>query len=332
MAITERDGRWHITFEGPDGEPQSKSFSTHGRAQAWVSRNAAAKVRYAQHQNPPNPFTDTLGELTLRYGQEVSSQKRGAKTEGYRISMLSRVPLASLTVAEVTPEAIATYRNERLAVVANSTVRNELSIIRSTIETARREWGYELPFNVATLVSLPPLGLSRDRRLEDGEYEKLARELADYPIVWAFVRFAIETAMRRGEILALKWRNVHLAQGTVQVSTAKNGSPRTVPLTDGAVEVLQGLKVEGETVFNLDISALRWAWTQACDRAGLKDLRIHDLRHEGCSRLFELGLTVPEVASISGHKTAAMLLRYTHPNARDIRSKLKGRKHPRADG
>lgn len=324
--IVERDGRWHVTLEGPNGRPVSKSFATYGRAQAWRSKNAAAKARYAAPETAPDPFTDTLGELLERYGREVSSLKRGAKEEGYRVARLAKAPIASLTVAEVTSKALADFRNERLASVSNSSVRNEMSIIRRTLETARREWGYHLPSNAAALVTLPPPSAARNRRLQPGEYEKLEKVLKGNPVVWAFVRFAVESAMRRSEILSLTWRNVDLMNRLAHLPRTKNGNPRTVPLTDGAYAVLKGIKAEGEKVFNIDISALRWAWVKACEEAGIEDLRIHDLRHEGVSRLFEMELMVPEVAMISGHKTASMLFRYTHLQPLDLAAKLKGRK------
>ncbi|MET3725883.1 site-specific integrase [Sphingomonas trueperi] len=147
-----------------------------------------------------------------------------------------------------------------------------------------------------------------------------------HPLAWAYVRFAIETAMRRGEILSLRWRDAFLSQGCVHIPKTKNGRPRTVPLTDEAIDVLKALRPQGEYVFPIDIHALRWAWTTACKRASIEDLRLHDLRHEGVSRLLELGLSPPEVATVSGHLTLSQLMRYTHPDAQRIRAKLAGRR------
>jgi integrase len=132
--------------------------------------------------------------------------------------------------------------------------------------------------------------------------------------------------MRRGELLAIKWRHVDLERRTVHLPHTKTGQPRTVPLTDGAVAILTGLKATDEDVFPIDPSALRWAWNTACKEAGITDLHFHDLRHEGVSRLFELELSVPEVALISGHKTMNCLFRYTHLQPIELARKLKGRK------
>ena len=102
----------------------------------------------------------------------------------------------------------------------------------------------------------------------------------------------------------------------------KNGSGRRVPLTDRAVQILTSLRREGGLVFPVTSKALQIAWRRLARRAGIEDLRFHDLRHEAISRLFERGLNVPEVAVMSGHRDPRMLFRYTHPRPEDIARKL----------
>src|SRR5690606_38199310 len=125
------------------------------------------------------------------------------------------------------------------------------------------------------------------------------------------VRLAIETGMRRGEILALRWRNVSLAKAFVTVVESKNGYSRTVPLNLYALRILQEMRgitgpEKDNLVFPITPMSLRLAWNRLLRRAGIDDLHFHDLRHEAISRFFELGLTVPEVASISGHRDMRM--------------------------
>ena len=329
-GILERDGRWVVTIEGEDGRPLEKTFGTYRRALAWKTRATTFRSNLAEAATLPAYSGDitraTLGDLLLRYAREVSAHKRGAKEETYRINRLAERSIAKITVGHLTSKDIADFRNARMVEVGNSSVRSELSLIRRTLELSRREWGFELPTNVAGLVTLPKPSQARSRRLEPGEFEKLENALKGHPLVWAFVRLAIETACRRGELLALTWRNVDLGRRMIFLPLTKNGQPRTVPLTDGAVEVLEGMKATGEKVLPIDQSALRWAWDKACKDAGLKDLRIHDLRHEGVSRLFEMGLSVPEVGLISGHKTLGMLFRYTQLRPADLARKLRGRR------
>jgi integrase len=155
-------------------------------------------------------------------------------------------------------------------------------------------------------------------KLAHGLQKTRNRHLADV------IHFAIATGMRRGELLSLTWRQIDLAKRTAYLTNTKNDQPRHVPLSPHAVAVLQQ---QNETrpdglVFPVSANAVRQAWERLKRRAGIEDLRFHDLRHEAISRFFESGLTVPEVGSISGHKDLRMLMRYTHLRAENLAIKL----------
>ena len=148
--------------------------------------------------------------------------------------------------------------------------------------------------------------------------------LTQNPHVWPAVIFAIETGMRRSEILGLTWDNISLEQQLAYLPLTKNGTSREVPLSIKAVDVLkdQRSRQDTPTPFPVNTNAFRLAWERLRKRADLCDLRFHDLRHEAISRFFEIGLSIPEVALISGHKDAKMLFRYTHLKADNIIAKL----------
>ena len=167
--------------------------------------------------------------------------------------------------------------------------------------------------------------MARERRLNDGEYERLeaASKLTQNPHIWPIVVFAIETGMRRGEILGLTWDNIDLKRRTVFLPLTKNGSSREIPLSTKAVCVLQQQRTRTDThPFPVNSNAFRLAWDRLRGRAGINDLRFHDLRHEAISRFFEMKLTIPEVALISGHKDVKMLFRYTHLKVDSVVSRL----------
>ena len=114
--------------------------------------------------------------------------------------------------------------------------------------------------------------------------------------------------------------HINLAKRTWHIPHTKTGVPRTVPLSTKAVETLSAIprRIEGR-VWQLNASHnVTQAFNRVCKRAGLEDLRFHDLRHEATSRLFEKGLNPMQAASITGHKTLAMLKRYTHLKAEDL--------------
>ena len=129
------------------------------------------------------------------------------------------------------------------------------------------------------------------------------------------MRLRIETGMRRSEILKLRWCDVDLDNGFASLYDTKNGEDnRRVPLIRRCIEVLRTVRQDHEKVFPISANCLRLAWERARKKAKVDDLRFHDLRHEAVSRFFEMGMSVPEVALISGHKDVRQLFKYNHLN------------------
>lgn len=143
------------------------------------------------------------------------------------------------------------------------------------------------------------------------------------PYIWACIDFAVETAMRHSEILSLLWENVDLDTRIVLLPDTKNGSKREVPLTKKAARILSILPKHEDRTFPTTDYTIRHGWDRLVKRAGIEGLRFHDLRHEAVSRFFEMGLSVPEVAAISGHKDYRMLASYTHVSAKILAEKLR---------
>jgi integrase len=199
-----------------------------------------------------------------------------------------------------------------------------LAIVRHCIEVARRELVFMLPSNPVQQVKMPRAGNPRQRRAHAGELEKLLKACEASRCRWlpAAIQLAVETGMRRSELLAMRWDDVDLEARTVLLRNTKNGLPRTVPLSPRALNVIKDTPRCGPTVFAISANALRLAWERLRRRAGVLELRFHDLRHEAVSRFFERGLNVPEVAMISGHRDLRMLFRYTHPKPEEIAAKL----------
>ena len=164
----------------------------------------------------------------------------------------------------------------------------------------------------------------RERRLRPGELEKLieAAQSCRNPYVIPIIHLAVETGMRRGEIISIQWDHLDLEKRTLLIPHTKNGYARTIPLTTTAVGILEEVHKIEERVFPITANAFRLNWERVKRRAGIEDLHFHDLRHEAISRFFEMGLNAPEVALISGHRDMRMLFRYTHLRAEDVARKL----------
>ncbi len=148
-----------------------------------------------------------------------------------------------------------------------------------------------MPNNPVDDIRIPNGVRRRERRLREGEYKRLelAAQTCKNPVVWPLTQFAITTAMRRSEILSLRWDDIDLDAQIAILSQTKNGSKREVPLTKFALEILSGLKQETDYVFPISENAFRLSWSRLVKRSGIKDLRFHDLRHEAVSRFFEMG-------------------------------------------
>jgi len=181
-------------------------------------------------------------------------------------------------------------------------------------ELAKREWGLPVRDNPVAGLKLPPTDVRRERRLKAGEWEKLieAARQSRNPLLLSVIKFAVLTGLRRGELLAARWDDVDWQQRILVVRLTKNGHPRALPLTTDCLKLLETLPKHEERIFPISGNAVRLAWTRLCKRTGIVNLHFHDLRHEAISRFFEKGLTVPEVALLSGHKDMRMLLRYSH--------------------
>jgi integrase len=184
-------------------------------------------------------------------------------------------------------------------------------------------FGQALRENPLAKLKLNALDLRRERRLRPGEEEEIIKAAARCrnPLVVPIIRIALETGMRRGEILAVRREHVDIASYALLIPETKNGHARTIPLTGEAVSILRSLG-KSPVLFPMTANAFRLNWERLRHKAGLDDLRFHDLRHEAISRFFERGLTIPGVALISGHKDMRMLLRYTHAIRDQIIRKL----------
>lgn len=277
------------------------------------------------------PVAETLEKLTLRealkrYSEEKTPSKKGAANELRRIWMWQRHPLGFRLLKDLRPADFSSFCTERAAGrAAASTIRLDLAVVQHLFTVARLEWGLEGLGNPVLEIRKPKLGRGRTRRLQPGELERLIARFEERSnwVHLAILRLALETAMRRSELLALRWENINFEERVALLTDTKNGDSRGVPLSPRALDVLRGLppKASGP-VFVVHPDNVTLRFREACEAKGITGLRFHDLRHEATSRFFERGLSMTEVRVITGHKTVQMLLRYTHLDPRKIALKL----------
>lgn len=333
-SIRKRNDKWQAQVRRTGHSPRSKSFHNRADAQRWVRQTELELDRLALAYDPARLERTTVADLLTRYRDEVTAGKRGAASETKRIDVFLRENWADLTLARIAPLTFAQHRDKRLREVKAATVIRELGILHAVFEVARREWDVPLVENPVANVRKPKAAIGRQRRLQPNELQTLLSvcKLGSSNWLMVGIQFAVETGMRRGEILNVRLRDVDFKLGLLKVTETKTDIPRTIPLTIAAIELL---KVRAEAcgapedrLFPATANAFRLAWERCRRRAtsilpSVSDLRFHDLRHEAVSRFFELGLSVPEVAAISGHNDPRMLFRYTHLKALDIGTKLR---------
>ena len=320
--------RWQAQVRRRGVPPRAKSFDKRSDAERWARELEAEADRSGWVADTRLAEKTTLRELLTRYCAEVTPTKRGAVSERSRINSILRCPMAHRTLAKLTSSDVATYRDERLKCVAPATVVRELNTVSHAIEIATREWGLWLPRNPVKLVRRPQVPRGRTRRLQEGEESRLmlACDLGRTPLLKPLLVLALETAMRRGELLSLEWRHIDLNRCVAHLPLTKNGDSRDIPLSRRAVAILRVLIADERRdtvrVFPVTGNSVRLAFEHLRARAGMSDLHFHDLRHEAVTRLFEKGLNIAEVSAISGHKELRMLQRYTHLRAVDLVSRL----------
>ncbi len=327
-TIRKLRGRWQAQVRRRGMKPRCKSFDSKTEAEKWARELESQVDKFGAAPDTRILESTTLGSLLKRYADEVSPSKRGSAQEIQRLGVLQRHELAYRTLVGLSQQDIASFRDERLKTVKPATAVRELAILSHVLDVAMRDWGYPLAQNVVKMVRRPTINNARSRRLSSSEEQRLLEACDDGRVECfrALLIVAIETGMRRGEILGLKWTDISHNRRVVSLAMTKNGSSREVPLSKRAYEALMALKQSESTdqfmPFAMTTSAFEQTWRRVLKRANVIGLRFHDLRHEAVSRFFELGLNIIEVSTISGHKELSMLKRYTHLNAESLVSRL----------
>ncbi len=267
----------------------------------------------------------TLAEALGRYKEEVTPSKKGASVEAYLINAWLRDPLVKRTLTEIRSTDIAAWRDQEVKKCASpSSVRNRLNIISHCYRIARTEWGMEVT-NPVKGVRMPKQRPGRDRRLEPGEFEKIRLACGIDPNPWIGAVFVIllETGMRLGELLNLERKQIMNGMIHLREGETKTDSARSIPLSSRAKAAVAALPacIDGR-VIGCGKDTIEHAWRRVCEIATVEDLRLHDLRHEFTSRMFEKGMDMMQVASLTGHKSLAMLQRYTHLRTANLASMM----------
>ena len=331
------------------GHPaQSATFSRLTDARRWA-QNTESAIRERRYFKTNEDLTRTLSDAIDRYVKEVLPEKcASSRRDQYRQLIWWRTELGAYFLADITPARITECRNKLITSrrqsrakvrscdalpkpLSAATVVRYLAALSHVFSVAAIDWQW-VQDNPVKKIRKPKEPKGRDRFLSDDERARLleACRNSGEPYLYPVVVLALSTGMRRGEIMSLRWNNIDMKQGRITLLDTKNGDTRSLPLVGEALAQVQGLaKVRSLTNDMLFPGKqpgvpieLKRPWCRAIRAAAIENFRFHDLRHSAASYLAMSGASTVEIAAILGHRTLAMVKRYSHLNDAHTRSVL----------
>lgn len=327
-------GGWRVQV-AIQGVRESRTFPTKGEASAWASQR---ETEIRMEKTTGVQRGRTVGDAFDRYEKEVSATKRGYRFEVLRLGAIGQwqvdgSPFRDMRLADATSEVIGKWRDHRLNTdkMTGSTVNRELNLLSNVFAIAAKEWKW-IAVSPTTDVRRPKESEPRDRLYTEDEIERICFvlgfdlggeervETVAQRVAVAFL-FAIETAMRAGEICGLMPQDV--AGRVATLTETKNGTKRKVPLSTRAVQLLELLPApdEGGSVFGLAPKPLDAMFRKYRIRAGITDATFHDTRHLAITRLAKK-LSVLDLARMVGHRDLRQLQVYYNESAENMAARL----------
>lgn len=350
-TIRRKRGKWQVIIRKRGHEPVYKVFDKKAVAERWA-RDTESKMERGEYLDARNADKFTLNELIKWFWENVgvNREKSSHSADSARLKTI-KAGFGRRTPAKLTANEVFDFFKERLKVVSSDSVIKELSMLSDVLEAAREFRDVRMPGNVAKearsrlrkLRLLKP-GMRRKRRLrideQANEYKLIENcQHAQFTLINEAALFFVETGMRESELLRMTREDVWLDKSVLLIPKAKTDYKReddvgrVIPLSPKAIEiykrVCQRIDEEAPDHVRDKIGARVWPWTsrhsisqafhRLCEKQGIKDLRIHDLRHEATSRMFELyGWSIEKVSAVTGHEDLRSLQRYTHPDPRRL--------------
>jgi len=337
-SIQKRDGVFRVRINRKGYSTLSKTFTNRQEALRWA-RNTETQIDDG-HIKPLGAQAirtvegTTFGEACAHYELTHTRFKKNHRSEALILKALTN-RFGELQVNKIGQPQIAQLRDELLQKGrSGTTVAHYLNAVSKVVQMLKAEWALD--------ITNPVIGVKRPRpnpprvvRLSHEAIDALlqACEAASEPLLAPIVRVALETGMRRGEILNLQWRDIDHERRRIYVNRSKNGLSRCIPASRRVLEVFDAMpKAHGSCVFPIGAESMRKHYERVVcklrsywahkNKNPFSNLTFHDLRHQALSQLSDRGLNTIELAEISGHRTLAMLRRYTHPSLEAILAKI----------
>lgn len=320
--------RWSCRVRKKNGSSIRKTFNTKKEALAW---GAQKELEIEQGQLSKIETVSFAGACRLYL--KLFTPHKAPSTQNYEnitLGKICREAWANKPLHDLSASDLLLWREQRGKKASQNTIRREVSAIR-VVAYAAEKMGINLDLKIFMLINKPKVVPRIPRRINEDDMLKLFAAADDgasrNDYLKHLIRLAVETGMRRGELLDIEWRDVDLSRGFIIIpaTKTKTSRQRDIPLTSKAqwvVEALWNKRLDEPRLFNVSGNAVRIAFARLRNRAELPHIHFHDFRHEAISRFYDMGLTTPEVMAISGHRSVEMVERYSHASTANLVAKL----------
>ena len=337
-SIQRRSGVYRVRVTRKGFPTLSKTFQSRSEALKWARNTEtqidSGQIKPREERGGRTVEGTTFGEACEHYEATHTRLKRNQRSEALILKAL-RGWLGDRAIHAIDQAEIANLRDELLSKGrSGTTIAHYLNAVSKVYQMLKDEWGLNVP-NPVTGVRRPKPNPPRVVRLSQQALSALIQscEASSEPLLAPIVMFALETGMRRGEILSLQWKDIDHKHRRLYINMSKNGSGRCIPASQRVLKILDSVDTRGEPlIFPIAPESMRKYYERAVRQAKrewpdrqnnpFESLTFHDLRHQALSQLSDRGLNMIELAEISGHKTIAMLKRYTHPSHEAILAKI----------
>lgn len=327
-TIRKRGGLYHSQIRKKGFPQQTKTFKTNAAAKAWA-RKIEMSMDDGTWIDPRGSrsalIEDIIDDLVYSY------ERFGLEVAGPKLGQLNQIKeyFQGVSIHELTYDDVLDFAAFRLRTVCASTLQAQMYYLKQAVTNSRiktSEPVVDMAIDELKKKKLIMGSVRRERRLEPGEYE-LLMEAAEGKWISGVIDLALESAMRQGEIHALKWSDIDESKGVITLMRKDKDAPGGkskcyIPLLKGVREALlrsQNVLGQGPNLVNVQrASSISDCFARLTTKVGIDDLRFHDLRHEAISRMFEKGMRVEQVRVVSGHRTLDQLSRYVNLRAQDL--------------
>lgn len=325
MRIYQRKSAWYLDYSH-NGRRVRKRVGTSKKMAELALKEIELKIVKGEFLGIIEPKKILFDELCEEYLEfsKANKTRRSYLRDKTSVKYLLRNFTGKAT-SSITAHDLEIYKNERKSKVKPASVNREISCIKHMF-TKAVQWAYlkEHPFHSVKKFREPP---GRVRYLTNDDIEKLLNCCAEH--IRQIVIVALNTGMRRGEILNLRWTDIDMKNRTITIKKSKNNELRTIPINDTLYRTLKeiGPQLNNQYLFSNEdgkhFVTIKTGFRGALKRAGIKDFRFHDLRHTFASRLVMAGVDIRTVQELMGHKDIRMTMRYSHLSDAHLKEALK---------